>query len=125
MSTPTPQEVYDKTVLHLRTQNKKSDVDSTNNSWPRKRSCMYRAPEGLSCAVGCHIPNARYNKDMEGMSVFQLIAQHKLFGDWDSDTHRVLIMMQLAHDGSPVRLWEDEFRRVATALNLLYTPKEA
>lgn len=51
------QEVFDKVVNHLLTQNQKSIDESSQ--------CMYRGINGLMCAVGCLIPDEFYNKDLE------------------------------------------------------------
>lgn len=51
------QEVFDKVVTHLRTQNRPSFEDH--------EGCMYRGPGGTMCAVGCLIPDNVYDAAME------------------------------------------------------------
>lgn len=46
---PSKQEFFDKTVCHLRTQG----VMALKTE---EALCLLRTPEGLSCAIGCHIP---------------------------------------------------------------------
>ncbi len=60
------QEIFDKVAKHLLNQNKKSMLyrsDGTENY------CLYRSPEGLSCAVGCLIPDEYYEPFIENRSV--------------------------------------------------------
>ena len=53
------QEIFDKVVDHLRKQGHRS-VDEYG-------SCMYRAPNGDMCAVGCLIPDNLYRPVIEGI----------------------------------------------------------
>ena len=34
-----------------------------------KDECLYRAPQGLSCAIGCLISDEHYSEDLEGNQV--------------------------------------------------------
>lgn len=62
----TPQQFYDKTIAHLVKQGHKA---SSAGIW-----CAYRA--GLdSCAIGCHIPDEKYESAMEGRVVDVLVIQ--------------------------------------------------
>lgn len=58
------QAFYDKTVKHIR-------------SFPRQASdsgtCCYRTTDGLSCAMGCHIPDDKYQTEMEGRVIDKVI----------------------------------------------------
>ena len=62
----TLQEIYDKVVNHLRTQNAKSlsfvcDTDE-------HASCAYRGDGGLKCAAGCLITDELYDNNMEDLA---------------------------------------------------------
>lgn len=35
--------------------------------------CRYRTEDGLSCAVGCRIPDSAYTPEMEGRGVYSLL----------------------------------------------------
>lgn len=61
----TLQEIFDKVVVHLHKQNKQSKVGG-NSVYT---ACMYRTPEGLSCAVGCLIPDGMYTARIESTAV--------------------------------------------------------
>lgn len=60
----TAQEVYNIVRDHLLTQNKKSKKDIDG-----RQVCAYKGENGLSCAVGCLIPDDVYTRNMEGKSV--------------------------------------------------------
>jgi hypothetical protein len=59
------QEVFDKVSTHLFTQGKPS--------MSKEMDCKYRY-NGLSCAVGCLIPDSLYQDDLEGVGI-QLILE--------------------------------------------------
>lgn len=50
------QEIFDTVIHHLLRQGVPSRRDS---------ACLYRGPNGTSCAVGCLIPDEMYNADMD------------------------------------------------------------
>lgn len=52
------QEVFDRVASHLIKQNKKSRESSIG-------PCVYRTPQGLSCAVGCLISEEDYDNRVE------------------------------------------------------------
>jgi hypothetical protein len=54
------QQTFNKVVRHLRRQGRATDSKGT---------CMYRTPNGRSCAVGCLVPDELYSEYMEGMAV--------------------------------------------------------
>lgn len=61
------QELYNKAVTHLITQNCQS-YDS------EREFCSYRSPEGLMCVIGALIPDDLYDPKMEGVAVNGLLA---------------------------------------------------
>jgi hypothetical protein len=67
------QEVFDTVVRHLFKQGKRAYRKSTQTS---PVGCMYRADDGLKCAVGCLIPDDVYTPDMEWKTAGQLISEH-------------------------------------------------
>lgn len=65
----TAQEVFDKVASHLLTQKAKSlRVDGAGDP-----ACAYRGAGGMSCAVGCLIPDDVYTPKMEGLSSWWLV----------------------------------------------------
>ncbi len=81
---------------------------------PLGQSCVYRDSKGLSCAVGCCIPDDYYSPDMEGEIVnyqlFTLFPQLEYLRPYKN----LLKELQAIHDGCPNDEWPD-------ALNLLET----
>lgn len=61
----TNQEAFDKIVARL--------MDGTGRALDEGGECMYRAPNGLSCAVGCLIPDEEYYPRIEGLLADELI----------------------------------------------------
>lgn len=55
----TAQEIFDKVATHLVTQKVAS--------FQPYRGCLYRGPNGTSCAVGCLIPDSAYSPDFESL----------------------------------------------------------
>lgn len=83
----TKAEVFYFVIAHLRAQGVQAKTE--------QGSCRYRTPEGLKCAAGCLIPDAKYNPEFEG-SCWATIAsnfpQYKEYRDMIMD-------LQLLHDG--------------------------
>ncbi len=59
----TNQEILDYVTAHLRNQGRRSVASA--NATCFMGACLYRGPDGLSCAVGCLIPDEEYRPDME------------------------------------------------------------
>lgn len=60
----TAQETFDTVVTHLAGMTHRSMVGET---------CVYRAPDGNKCAVGCLITDNEYQKKLEGLPVRHII----------------------------------------------------
>lgn len=92
------QEIFDKVVRHLYAQGKPA-MNGAN--------CRYRSNDGLSCAVGCLIPDSCYDPGMENQTVSMekvqkvLRASGILTGsnsDEEQATTYLLGDLQFAHD---------------------------
>jgi hypothetical protein len=57
------QKTFDTVLAHLRRQGRPA---------LNKEGCRYRTSDGLMCAVGCLIPDARYSPDIENTSGYQV-----------------------------------------------------
>ena len=68
LSSSTAQEVFDTVSQHLLTQNAESLSDSG--------MCVYRSPEGFSCAAGCLIPPEDYRVEFEGFTWIDLVEKY-------------------------------------------------
>ena len=88
---PSAQEVFDIVVNHLFTQGRPS--------YGGVQNCMYRAPDGLRCAVGVLIPDNLYDPEFEGDTADCVI--QKLFNkdraDW-REHKGLLLALQEVHD---------------------------
>ena len=88
---PSAQEVFDIVVNHLVTQRRPA--------YDGIKGCMYRAPDGLRCAVGVLIPGNLYDKEFEGDTADCVI--QKLFdkdlADW-REHKGLLLALQEVHD---------------------------
>lgn len=124
------QEVFDTVACHLIKQGRPA-VSPDNPS-----ECMYRSPDGAMCAVGCLIPEDRYNARIEGISAVEVVEQG--FVPHVRDVDPILFTdLQIAHDdymvdydvdedNNPTSLrvqmenWKSEMKVIASRYNLSY-----
>lgn len=89
------QEVFEKVVNHLFTQNKQS-YD------PILDCCALRSPDGLKCSLGILIPDDIYDERMEGLEVDKLIRDFPVFRKlWEVESQEDLSFLhrlQYLHD---------------------------
>ena len=91
---PSAQEVFDIVVNHLFTQGRPA--------YDGVQGCMYRAPDGLRCAVGVLIPDDLYDKAFEKNPSDYVIQEFfdEDLADWRE--HKDLLMrLQEIHDACP------------------------
>lgn len=81
----TYQQVFDFVLNHLYVQGEKA-ADT--------QGCRYRTPSGLSCAVGCLIPDHEYSYTYEGSSVEGFRSIHRI----KIDKLDLLVDLQGFHD---------------------------
>lgn len=63
------QEVLNRVTKHLFDQG----IASVGSVEDQGEICVYRSPNGLTCAVGCLIPDDAYTQNMENKNVFDLV----------------------------------------------------
>lgn len=113
------QELFDKVATHLLTQKSKAhnpdDLDYLGH--PR---CMYRAPDGKMCAVGCLITDEHYNPDYEGAPVRQItdIVELSIGRDLLFDEVTLLVELQSLHDSRQVYDWRYFLKKLAEGWEL-------
>lgn len=93
----TLQDVFDRVAVHLVEQGQPATDDIGR--------CAYRGMGGMSCAVGCLIPDARYHPDIESLTADGPPVLMALPSEI-RDIHgvvRVLRALQAVHDGD--RYW--------------------
>lgn len=124
----TDQEAFDTALFKLREQG----VRSLRVEVPGALTmCVYRAPNGVKCAVGHLIPDEHYSPELEGNEVTRLPPElmNSVFAGVNPD---LLADMQFVHDvhmpetkGAPLDRWEGRMKLLAEKFGLAYTaPKE-
>ena len=111
----TEQEVFDKVVNHLLKQNKKAAKFPN----PYRSECMYKNSEGLKCAVGCLIPDDKYQPYMENMRSDEILNEIGL----EKLNINFIDELQKTHDHFMVREWGERLKHIAEKFNLVYRAK--
>ena len=65
------QHEFNEVCKHLIKQGKRA------SKYERYGGCKYRTEDGLSCAVGCRIPDYMYDPEFEDRNVGELISRYK------------------------------------------------
>lgn len=135
MNSLTNQIAFDIVLAHLIKQGKRAMGDrplKMQNPLSDGFGCMYKAPDGCSCAVGCLIPDELYRPEFEGEAIRSIIEI-----DDDMRTHfddvdvNLLRDLQRVHDCP--KCWDDQgFNRygledmfkVSKGYNLVFTMPE-
>ena len=84
----TDQEFFDRVVTHL--------VEQGGRAGDRN-VCMYRAPSGFTCAVGCMIPDDMYRAAMEQKHVCTLLTAYPELKPFMSNPG-LAVALQSVHD---------------------------
>jgi len=96
----TEQETFDTVVTHLASMTHRAiDADET---------CMYRAPDGNKCAVGCLISDDEYRSTMEGSRINAVKYMLPSFSDNYGSHVDLLTALQIVHDNG--KNWSEENR---------------
>ena len=107
----TLQEIFDKVATHLLTQNARAQA-------PNGTYCYYRAPGGLTCAVGCLISDEAYQPQIEGVGVgndrvSRVVAQSIGQVALSERQQSLLASLQNIHDEVDPDRWPEALRKVA------------
>lgn len=105
-----PQTVYNKVAKHLLTQRKKSKGLNVH----LLEDCLYYAPDGAKCAVGCLIPKSQYHPCFEGQTWTTLVE----LGHAPYTNINLIGDLQSVHDNFPVKDWKKQLLNVANAYGL-------
>lgn len=101
-------EVFAKVKAHLLAQGRRSVfVEDTE-------MCAYRDGMGNSCAVGCLIPDDRYNSYIENLPVSDSAVLQFLTFDVNEEMEALLTDLQLVHDRDHPAYWETSLASVAS-----------
>lgn len=104
----TDQEIFDTVAKHLLTQNERA----SNNG-----ACMYRAPNGCKCAVGCLIPDELYSPYFEGQNVMGSQIRNLLIG-LGYMNFNFLLALQQVHDYDYEEDWAEKLTELAERYHL-------
>lgn len=89
----TNQEIFDKVVNHLLTQNEKAMT---------KFRCQYRTEDGLKCAIGCLIPDEKYRREFDDKALVVIELMEFLPNIITIKNIPLLEDLQYIHDKCPV-----------------------
>lgn len=123
------QELFNKAATHLLKQNKQALADEPDPG------CQYRASNGLTCAIGCLIPDELYDPLIENNTVIYLFGadvapndKHRLpdnivkkFKDYFNPSHSDILFLtklQELHDYAEPYAWSENLRKFANTYNL-------
>lgn len=115
----TNQEVFDHVARHLLEQGARSVQEIGGRRRPYM--CNYRGARGLSCAVGCLIPDALYDPSMEGDRADDAVGPmgpHSDRFDYLHGAMPLLRSLQEVHDEVGPLAWKEALFRVATRHDL-------
>lgn len=101
------QQIFNKVKNHLLKQNKKAIYNG---------NCAYKH-DGMSCAIGCLIPDDVYLPEMEGYSIGALVNLFDL-PEYLLDNFHLLIELQKIHDESNPKMWKKELTQLANKQHL-------
>ena len=118
----TPQETFNIVAKHLLTQMEQAK--------DRSGCCSYRGENGLKCAVGCLIPDDKYDPYMEGQSPLTTTCMSGKKREPGS-VGRLLLeqghdlslaeALQTIHDNYDPDEWRERLQELATRRNLTFT----
>ncbi len=112
------QELFNKIVVHLRVQGRKSQRYDTIGA--DGFQCAYKSKNGDKCAIGRLIPDEDYDSKMEGRSIHQLmdLDPFNLIFKNLLPHQDLLNELQIIHDKEDVFFWENAFTKIARIFNL-------
>jgi hypothetical protein len=89
------QEAFERSARHLLQQGERSLLES-------RATCAYRGQRGLTCAVGCLIPDDEYDTELEEKNAAAIVSQVPAL---HGVSVRLLGRLQSIHDYEVPSLW--------------------
>lgn len=113
----TRREVYTRVKAHLLQQRKRAFCDVRDR-------CLFRAPDGTSCAIGALIPDELYHPDMEKLTTHELIKQHPELAPHGISYKNADLLGRLMniHDVASSDSWDEELQAIEGRRELLEEP---
>lgn len=102
-------ETFNRVKEHLLKQNAVAGMEMENGDF----TCMYRAPDGKTCAVGCLIRPEWYKSDMEGKPIGSPLVDEALAHSGitiDDDMKMMLRSLQGVHDDISPKRWAENIQ---------------
>lgn len=99
------QQIFDQVAKHMLTQMKKSTMTDENGA----KFCMYKGPEGLSCAAGCLIADDEYDPEFENKTWHSLADCRNV----PRRNSELIGLLQRIHDNNEPVEWEGLLRELA------------
>ena len=111
------QEIFTTATKHLLKQGARAETED-----PRTHiaGCMYRAPDGKKCAVGCLIPDKLYDPRMEKKGVSVLLENFPNLPKYFEENLELLKDLQDIHDDVEPRLWREALIKLAHKTGLKF-----
>lgn len=104
-------EIFAKVKAHLLRQGTRSMSENDDG-------CAYRGQGGLSCAVGCLIPDDAYSSMIENHPADYYLVQQCLPFEVTPEIERLLRALQGVHDDTMPTYWEMVLSDVARNFNI-------
>lgn len=108
------QAIYDRIKQHLLSQDGEAFHTSGN--------CAYHADDGKKCAVGCLIPDDKYQPSFEGLPYtgpeIKPILEEVIGRPLQEDDNKLLDALMYCHDNIRVALWDKELYAIASRQGL-------
>lgn len=122
---PTKQEIFDKVATHLLTQKARAMGTRPAPFVGEVPSCLYLAPDGTRCAIGCLIPDGhpalRAHADAAEL-LMRFPDLCPLVLPTDHQDAGFLLHLQRIHDDRSVATWPQALREFAQEWNLTLPP---
>lgn len=121
------QEIFDRSARHMLAQGQPSLATMRHpQNGMDQRLCAYRGDGGLKCVVGALIPDALYDRGLEGQSASSFEVQEVLIragvlkgvGDMDLDRLSLLQHLQSLHDRNNASTWLKGLQEIALRFSL-------
>jgi hypothetical protein len=117
------QEIFDTVAKHLLKQMEQSLTHRLNGKIILSTQCAYRGDSGCKCAIGCLIPDDRYDPSLEGNDVVRGLVRQLLIDIGIDMTNfsiaSLIIDLQHTHDAYEPKDWAGELVRVGVKHKLI------
>jgi hypothetical protein len=83
--------------------------------------CCYRTPDGLMCAIGCHIADEHYSPNLETMSANSVVVRKALEKSGVPEFDGIFLgSLQNIHDNYEPHEWKEKLEKFAADFGLTF-----